>query len=165
MPLAAGCLYYGIVEGFGAGQMPETKRSPTVETRMLVQDYERLEFVCKMAGKTKTEFVREAVLRSLDDVERGIHDARETKIEKRLKAIEDRYAGLLVRVGIDVGTLLALMSSRIPAKDRKETMDNCYSVAVKRFNKKIEGALKDMKQTLSAGEIKAAAGEGKAEKE
>lgn len=132
--------------------MPKTKRTPTIETKLQAADYGRFEMACSLSGKTKTEVAREAILRYLDDLERGQSDARDTKIEKRLKAIEDRYAGLLVRVGLDVGTLVALMSSRIQdPKQRRDLMDNCYRTSVKHFNKKLEGVARDMKQTLSSG--------------
>jgi hypothetical protein len=130
--------------------MPKLKRTPTIETRLQAVDNGRFEMACSLSGKTKTELAREAILRYLDELENGQADARDTKIEKRLKAIEDRYAGLLVRVGLDVGTLVALMSSRIQdPKQRRDLMDNCYRTSVKHFNKKLEGVARDMKQTLS----------------
>jgi hypothetical protein len=114
-------------------------------------DHGRFEMACSLTGKTRTEVARTAILRYLDELESGQLATRDGKIEKRLKAMEDRYASLLVRVGLDVGTLVALMSSRIPAKERRELMDNCYKASVQHFNKKLEGVARDMKQTLSAG--------------
>ena len=135
--------------------VPKVKRTPTIATKLQPTDHGRFETACNLTGKTKTELAREAILRYIDQIERGQTETHDTKIEKRLKAIEDRYASLLVRVGLDVGTLVALMSSRIPAKDRRELMDTCYKVSVQHFNKKLEGVARDMKQTLSAGLAKA----------
>jgi hypothetical protein len=106
---------------------------------------------CTQSGRSKTEFAREAILRYLDELERGQVDVRETKIEKRLRLMEERYASLMVRVGLDVGTLVALMSSRVPEKERRELMDNCYRTSVRHFNKKLEGVARDMKQFLNTG--------------
>ncbi len=132
--------------------MPKTKRLPTIATKLRAVDLSRFETACALSGKTKTELAREAILKYLDELESGQTAARDSQIEKRLKAIEDRYAGLLVRVGLDVGTLVALMSSRIQdPKQRRELMDNCYRTSVKHFNKKLEGVARDMKQTLSSG--------------
>jgi len=57
----------------------------------------------------------------------------------------------MVRVDLDVGNLVALMSSRVPEKERRELMDNCYRTSVRHFNKKPEGVARDMKQPLSLG--------------
>jgi histidinol phosphatase-like PHP family hydrolase len=130
--------------------VPKVKRTPKIATKLQPADHQRFEIACNLTGKTKTELAREAILRYIDQIERGQTESHDSKIEKRLKAMEDRYASLLVRVGLDVGTLVALMSSRIPAKDRRELMDTCYKVSVQHFNKKLEGTARDMKQSLSA---------------
>jgi hypothetical protein len=56
---------------------------------------------------------------------------------------------LLVRIGIDTGTIMALLSSRIEKNKRTEVMDSCYRISVQHFNKKLEGVAKEMKQNLS----------------
>ena len=122
---------------------PQTKK---LETRLATQDLKRFEQLVVSTGKSRPQLLREAMLEYMDRQEQGVIDERESRLEKRLKAIEDRYASLLVRVGLDVGTTLALLSSRIDPKQRRQLLDNCYKTSVQHFNKKLEGAARDLKQ-------------------
>lgn len=85
----------------------------------------------------------------LDNHQTDVEDRRELKIERRLKAIENRYASLLVRIGLDTGTIMALLASRIEKGKRTEVMDSCYRISTQHFNKKLEGVAREMKQDLS----------------
>jgi len=125
------------------------KQGPKIETRLAPETYQRFLALLEERKITAAELGREAILFYLDHHQTTRDDRRESKLERRLKAIEDRYASLLVRVGIDVGTIMALMSSRIDQTKRKEVLDNCYQVSVKHFNKKLEGVAREMKQQLS----------------
>ena len=129
--------------------MKEKIRTKCLRTRLCRADLERFETLVKARNVTSTELAREALIFYLDNHPAGAHDLQESKIERRLKAIEDRYASLLVRIGIDVSTMTALMSSRIEASKRKETMDTAYRVATKHFNKKLEGVARELKESLS----------------
>ena len=88
--------------------MPKTKQLPEVRTRLRTDDQIRLDSICRAEGKTQAEIVRQALLFYLDAVEVGQTDKRETKLEKRLKAMEDRLAGLQMKTS----TELALMQMR-----------------------------------------------------
>ena len=125
------------------------KQSPKIETRLTATDHKRFLQLAEERKLSMAELSREAVLFYLDNHQTSVEDKRETKVERRLKAIEDRYASLLVRIGLDTGTIMALLSSRIESAKRTEVMDSCYRISVRHFNKKLEGVAKDMKQSLS----------------
>jgi hypothetical protein len=125
------------------------KQSPKIETRLTATDHKRFLQLAEEKKVSMAELSREAILAYLDNHQTETEDRRETKVERRLKAIEDRYASLLVRIGIDTGTIMALLSSRIESSKRTEVMDSCYRISVRHFNKKLEGVAKEMKQSLS----------------
>jgi hypothetical protein len=127
----------------------QKKPSPKIETRLTAGDHKRFLALAEEKKVSMAELSREAILAYLDTHQTETEDRRETKVERRLKAIEDRYASLLVRIGIDTGTIMALLSSRIEKNKRTEVMDSCYRISVQHFNKKLEGVAKEMKQNLS----------------
>jgi hypothetical protein len=122
---------------------------PKIQTRLAPEDRRRFQDLCDERNITMSEFAREIILGYLDGHRTQAEEHRESKIERRLKTIEDRYASLLVRIGIDTGTMMALLSSRIDPSKRKEILDTCYQVSVRHFHKKLEGVSKEMKQQLS----------------
>jgi hypothetical protein len=129
--------------------MTDKLRTKLLTTRLCRADLERFEALVKARNIKATELAREALVFYLDNHPGGAQALQENKIERRLKSIEDRYASLLVRIGIDVATMAALMSSRIAAGQRKETMEVAYRVATKHFNKKLEGVAQELKNNLS----------------
>ena len=88
--------------------MPEMKRDPEVRTRLRVADMERFNGVCKKEGRTNAELARAAILYYLDHYEAEQLDQRETKLEKRMRAMEDRLAGLHMKTSSE----LAIMQMR-----------------------------------------------------
>ena len=88
--------------------MPEMKRDPEVRTRLRFADMERFNGVCKKEGQTNAELARAAILYYLDHYEAEQLDQRETKLEKRMRAMEDRLAGLHMKTSSE----LAIMQMR-----------------------------------------------------
>ena len=88
--------------------MPEMKRDPEVRTRLRFADMERFNGVCKKEGRTNAELARAAILYYLDHYEAEQLDQRETKLEKRIRAMEDRLAGLHMKTSSE----LAIMQMR-----------------------------------------------------
>ncbi len=127
----------------------QKKPNPKIETRLTPADHKRFQTLSEERKMTMAELAREIILGYLDGQQTGAEVIRESKIERRMRAIEDRYASLLVRIGIDTGTIMALLSSRIDPSKRKEVLDTCYQVSVRHFNKKLEGVAREMKQELS----------------
>lgn len=127
----------------------QKKPSPKIETRLTAADHKRFRDLASERNLSMAELSREAILAYLDGHQTAQEDRRETKVERRLKAIEDRYASLLVRIGIDTGTIMALLSSRIESTKRTEVMDSCYRISVRHFSKKLDGVAGELKQKLS----------------
>jgi hypothetical protein len=108
-------------------------------------------------SRTRTELVREAILFWLDHCEgkhMSEHDAATLQVAlkpvmKALEAMNERQCSLLVRVGMDVGTQLALISSRIKESERKEIMSAAKRYAAVRFREKLTNLEADMKKRLS----------------
>ena len=124
------------------------ERTTRLETRLSQADRERFIALAQARGVTLTELLREAARFYLDHHNDPAQAKKNNNIERRLKAIETRYASILVRVELDMAHIEAIMSSRIEAGKRRETMEVASRVAVKHFNKKLEGVAGELKQTL-----------------
>jgi len=112
-------------------------RRPTVDTKLSEADFIRFEQLCRLENKTKTQLAREAIRFYMDNRENEILDQRESAVEKRIKKMEDRIAKLIVKVGLDVGTLHQLFWSRADSDGRDELFTKCYISAVKRLQNKL----------------------------
>lgn len=112
-------------------------RRPTVETKLSEADFVRFEQLCRLEDKTKTELAREAIRFYMDQKENKILDERESAVEQRIKKMEDRIAKLIVKVGLDVGTLHQLFWSRSDKDGRDQLFTECYISAVQRLKNKL----------------------------
>jgi uncharacterized protein YaaN involved in tellurite resistance len=88
--------------------MPKTKQAPQVRTRLRSDDLERLNRICEEENKPTADIVRQAILYFMDHREADKLDQRETKLERRMKAMEDRLAGLHMKTAKE----LAMMQMR-----------------------------------------------------
>lgn len=99
--------------------------SPRVETRLTTPDIKRLDEAAKTAGKTRSDFARQALLWYLDNQEKLEHDKRETEVaqamryatDQHVKAINsgvERVCRMLARQGAAVGTLYELSWMALP---------------------------------------------------
>lgn len=127
--------------------------TPQLNTRLAAEDLLKLETLCRAEGKTKTEVLREAVLRYLDSyhqkAEEGKRDRLAEEIEAMKKAIEElakgqahrteRLAKLAARTLIDVGTLQQVFYRRASEKDRDDLWDEARRGALERLRKKRQG--------------------------
>lgn len=112
-------------------------RRPTIETKLSEADFVRFEQLCRLEDKTKTELAREAIRFYMDQKENQLLDERESALELRIKKMEDRIAKLIIKVGLDVGTLHQLFWSRSDKDSRDELFTQCYISAVKRLQNKL----------------------------
>lgn len=112
-------------------------RRPTVETKLSEPDFVRFEQLCRLEDKTKTELAREAIRFYMDQKENQLLDERESALEQRIKKMEDRIAKLIIKVGLDVGTLHQLFWSRSDKDSRDELFTECYISAVQRLQNKL----------------------------
>ena len=127
--------------------------TPQLNTRLAAEDLLKLETLCRAEGKTKTEILREAVLRYLDSYEQkadaGKRDRLAEEMEAMKKAIEvlsetqkkstERLAKLSARTLIDVGTLQQVFYKRASDKDRDDLWDEGRRNALERLRKKRKG--------------------------
>ena len=134
-------------------------RTPVINIRLTEGDQEKLDAICKVEKRSRPEVVRRAVTDYLDRLEREQIDARETKLERRIKKMEDRIAGLLARGNIDVGVILAIMRNNMPAATRDEDIKKAHRTSVMRLRKKLETEGEGLKELYQA-EIAAKADEG-----
>jgi hypothetical protein len=124
------------------------KYNRKIETRLAPMDHRKFQELCEDRNMTMSELAREIILEYMEGHATRAEEYRESRIDRRLTSIENRYAALLVRIGIDTGTIMALLSSRIDPSKRKEVLDTCYQVSVRHFNKKLEGVAREMKRDL-----------------
>ncbi len=133
--------------------MTETKKrvySPKVETRLTRVDITRLDEAAKKAEKTRSDFVRQAVLWYLDNQEKLEHDSRETEVAKAMlhatdqhvKAINsgvDRICKMLARQGAAIGTLYELSWMALPEDENaKMAFEAAANTAKQKMRKHVE---------------------------
>ena len=120
--------------------MGVSKQPPLVTTRLSINDSARLAEICKLEGKTQTEIVRRAIIEMLDRQEQGIAGEIKDKLAERLKKMEDRMAGLIARVNLDVGTIYQVMWIRSDPEKRDKLWDTARRYSAERASKKLKGA-------------------------
>jgi hypothetical protein len=133
--------------------MIETKKrvySPKVETRLTRADITRLDEAAKKAQKTRSDFVRQALLWYLDNQEKLEHDGRETEVAKAMlhatdqhvKAINsgvDRICKMLARQGAAIGTLYELSWMALPDDENaKMAFEAAANTAKQKMRKHVE---------------------------
>ena len=108
--------------------MAEAKKrvySPKVETRLTRADINRLDEAAKTAQKTRSDFIRQALLWYLDNLENLEHNERETEVAKAMRYATDqhvkainsgveRVCKMLARQGAAIGTLYELSWMALP---------------------------------------------------
>jgi len=121
------------------------------------EDFDRIKEFSTRSGRPLADIYRSAVLEYIDREQHAEDDAyfirrmkdRDKLIVEGLKSIENRFATLIVRLGIDLESLYALAWSLTAEQpDREEMFEKCYQVGVKRFRRKLKGLEKDMVDSL-----------------
>ncbi len=113
--------------------MAEKKlRIPPMEIRLAPSDQLRFDHYAASLGKTKTEMAREAVRYWLDHQDKQINDDRESKLEARIRKMEDRLAAMIMRGTIDTGVLYQAIYYNFGADAEKAFM-SFYNQSVKRL--------------------------------
>lgn len=127
--------------------MPEVKRDPEVRTRLRVSDMERFDRICKTEGKTNAEIGRAAILFYMEHYESNQLDRRESKLEARMKKMEDRLAAMIMRPTIDIGVLYQAIYYNY-GKEGPKAFSAFYNHAVKRLQSKRKDS-EDKKQLMN----------------
>jgi uncharacterized protein YaaN involved in tellurite resistance len=115
--------------------MPKTRQLPEVRTRLRSEDLERLERICRAEDKTQAEVARRALLFYLDSHETEQLDRRESKLEARMRKMEDRLAAMIMRPTIDVGVIYQAIYHNY-GKDAERAFMAFYNHALKRLQTK-----------------------------
>ncbi len=130
--------------------------SPKVETRLTRADITRLDKAAKAEEKSRSDFVRQALLWYLDNQEKLEHDERETEVAKAMRYATDqhvkainngveRICKMLARQGTAIGTLYELSLMALPddenAKMAFEAAANTAKQKMRRHVEKDESEL------------------------
>ena len=132
--------------------MPKIKQTPPIEFRLSTDDHMRLDSLCKVKGKKRTELTREAVVWYLDNQEKIGIDSRETLLEKRIKKMEERLAALQARCAIDIGMVYQLLYLNMSKETRDADIAWAYQVSIKRLKKKLQGHTKEIEEVTPKSE-------------
>jgi len=133
------------------GQKMEKKkiarRTPRLETRLAPQDFIDFDQICRAEGKTRSEMVRKAIQFYVANHEKQRKEPEESLLDKRLKKMEDRIAGLLVKLGIGVYKLDHLFWIRTDKEIRRELFKECYVSGVRRMREKLNKDEEELRQS------------------
>ncbi len=142
-------------EAAAEGKAVAKKRVAPIEVRLRPEDLMRFDQVCRVSNRKRPEVAREAIIWYLEQLEKRVQDARETKVEARIRKMENRMAALISRGNIDVGVILELIYGNMPVADRDEVIKKAHKRAAKRLKSKVE-EVKDIedlfKKELEKGE-------------
>jgi hypothetical protein len=130
--------------------MPK-KRTPTIATKLAPVDHERYEQFCRMKGKTKTEMARAAILFYMEHNEDEFFRERDSLIEQRLKSMEDRFGGLMSKIGVGVFGLEHLFWTRTEQDLRKQLFQDCYVAGVRKMRNKLKPEEEDLRRGSGKG--------------
>ncbi len=133
--------------------MNEVKKrvfNPRVETRLTRADINRLDEAAKTAGKSRSDFTRQALLWYLDNQENLEHDQRETEIAKAMRYATDqhvkainsgveRVCKMLARQGAAIGTLYELSWMALPDDENaRAAFEAASNTAKQKMRKHVE---------------------------
>jgi hypothetical protein len=133
--------------------MDEAKKrvfNPRVETRLTRTDIKRLDDAAKEAGKSRSDYARQALLWFLDNQEKLEHDQRETEVaqamryatDQHVKAINsgvERVCKMLARQGAAIGTLYELSWMALPDDENaRAAFEAASNTAKQKMRKHVE---------------------------
>ncbi len=133
--------------------MDEAKKrvfNPRVETRLTRADIKRLDDAAKAAGKSRSDYARQALLCFLDNQEKLEHDQRETEVaqamryatDQHVKAINsgvERVCKMLARQGAAIGTLYELSWMALPDDENaRAAFEAASNTAKQKMRKHVE---------------------------
>lgn len=128
--------------------MPKTRsKVTTIYTSLSGDEQMTFDAVARSKGLSRSELAREAIRYFLQRQDQLDNEVRDSKIDQRLKKMEDRLAGLMARTAIDVGVMYTLMWRNLPG-NREEQLTSAYTQAVNRLKKKMSDADAQVKEEL-----------------
>jgi len=124
-----------------------TKRTPTIATKLAAVDHIKYEQFCRMEGRTKTEVTRDAILYYMQAKQKEQLDEHQAAIEKRFHKMENRLAGLMVKLGVGIYGLEHLFWTRTDDDIRKKLFHECYVSGVRKMHDKLKPEEEDLRKT------------------
>lgn len=124
--------------------MSKRKRYISVYRSLTPSDSARLKSRARVVGQTEASLVRHAVTLYLNDLEK--ENGKETALEKRMKRMEDRLAGILAKTALDVGTIYSLVWQNSNYQTRDEQFIRARKHSVDRLRKKWNSEELDIKE-------------------
>ncbi|MDR3613053.1 MAG: hypothetical protein P4L53_05785 [Candidatus Obscuribacterales bacterium] len=132
--------------------MVETKKrvfNPRIETRLTKDDTIRLDKAAKIAGKSRSDFSRQALLWFLDNQEKLEHDKRESEVAQAIRYATDqivrainagveRICKMLARQGRAIGTLYELSYMALPDDESREAFVEAGKLAEQKMRRHVE---------------------------
>ncbi|MBA3991959.1 MAG: hypothetical protein C0469_00435 [Cyanobacteria bacterium DS2.3.42] len=127
--------------------------TPQLNTRLSAADLVKLENVCRVEGKTKTEVLRKAVLIYLDSYDKKAEEAKRDRLAESMESMAsaikmlsadqhndtERLAKMIARVMMDVGTVQQVFFDRAAKDTRKELWAAAKRKASERLQHKRKG--------------------------
>ena len=118
-----------------------------ISIRLTQEDHDRLQQFLAKDGRKQNDLVRDALLEYIDPNKKA--RAADREVVEALKSIENRFAVLLVRLGVDLNSMYALAWALTDEQpDREELFEKCYETGITRFRRKLRGLEKDMVDSL-----------------
>jgi hypothetical protein len=100
---------------------PRKQRTPIIRTRLATSDYESFCLLMRIENKNMSVIAREAVVNHINAKQSAERINTERELEIRIRKLENRFAGLMARTGIDVCMILMLMWKFMDKPTRDET--------------------------------------------
>lgn len=134
-----------------------SKDTSTIETRLTKADLERFRRKAREQGKTHAQLLRDITLAYLDRSESATEEEKESaRLAERdklivdgMKAIENRFATLMVRLGIDLESMYVLLWDLVAKNpERQKMFDRAYDVGSDRFRRKLKGLERKYRDSL-----------------
>lgn len=128
--------------------MARKPSSTVVHSRLSEVDYQRFKEQVVSQKISESQLVREAIRRYLDYADRQAIDHGESKIERRLKRMEDRLASLLARLGLDIGIVYQFLWHQSDPDTRTQLFNMCYKDSKNRLSGKMDKIEDEFKQLI-----------------
>lgn len=125
----------------------------TLETKLLKTDLERFRQVASAQGKTSAQLLRDIALEYLDSYDKKAEikewHERDKVMAEALRRIENRFASIIVRLGIDLESLYFLLWTNSDKATRHKLFEKCYQHGQRRFSRKLDGLDLELKKALA----------------
>ena len=114
------------------------KQTSPIEVRLRPDDLAAFDQLCRVSNLKRPEVAREAILWYMEQQAKKVQDVRESKLELRIRKLENRMAALISRGNIDTGVILEIISANMPVADRDAVLKRSHKRAAMRLKRKVD---------------------------